>query len=152
MHRAPLTFLLLGALAAPAGAGSDVVVPFEINRGREAILLRAELNGQPSLLILDTGASHTVVSPERAGLTPIDLAKARFSQSGPGVNAEAMWARTNLRLGGKLWNDRPVVVMNMAEISRVYGRKVDGLLGHDLLGECRRVSIDFQERRLLLSF
>jgi hypothetical protein len=42
--------------------------------------------------------------------------------------------------------------MNMAEISRVYGRKVDGLLGHDLLGECRRISIDFEQRRLLLSY
>jgi len=144
--------LLLLALAVTASAGKEMSVPFEINRGREAILLRAELNGQPSVLILDTGASHTIVSPERAGLTALDLAKARFSQDGPGVSAEAVWSRTTLRLGGKVWTDRPVVVMNMAEISRVYGRKVDGLLGHDLLGECRRVSIDFEERRLLLSF
>jgi hypothetical protein len=144
--------LLLLTLAVPASAGKEMTVPFEINRGREAILLRVELNGEPSVLILDTGASHTIVSPERAGLTALDLAKARFSPNGPGVSAEAVWARTTLRLGGKVWTDRPVVVMNMAEISRVYGRKVDGLLGHDLLGECRRVSIDFEERRLLLSF
>jgi hypothetical protein len=144
--------LLLLALAVPAFAGKELSVPFEINRGRVAILLRAELNGEPSVLILDTGASHTVVSPERAGLTTVDLAKARFSQNGPGVSAEAVWARTTLRLGGRVWSDRPVVVMNMAEISRVYGRKVDGLLGHDLLGECRRVSIDFEQRRLRLSF
>jgi hypothetical protein len=104
------------------------------------------------VLILDTGASHTVVSPERAGLSTLDLAKARFSPNGPGVSAEAVWSRTTLRLGGKVWSDRPVVVMNMAEISRVYGRKVDGLLGHDLLGECRRISIDFEQRRLLLSY
>lgn len=148
----PLLPLLALALAVPASAGKELAVPFEINRGREAILLRADLNGEPSVLILDTGASHTVVSPERAGLSAIDLAKARFSRDGPGVSAEAVWARTTLRLGGKVWSDRPVVVMNMAEISRVYGRKVDGLLGHDLLGECRRVSIDFETRRLVLSF
>jgi predicted aspartyl protease len=146
--------LLLLALAAavPAAADKELSVPFEINRGREAILVRVELNGTPSVLILDTGASHTVVSPERAGLSAIDLAKARFSEKGPGVNAEALWARTTLRLGSKVWSDRPVVVMNMAEVSRAYGRKVDGLLGHDLLGECRRVSIDFEQRRLLLTF
>jgi hypothetical protein len=146
-------FLLLAiALAVPATAGKELAVPFEINRGRVAILVRAELNGEPSVLILDTGASHTVVSPERAGLSAIDLAAARFSRQGPGMNAEAVWSRTTLRLGGKVWSDRPVVVMNMAEVSRVYGRKVDGLLGHDLLGECRKVSIDFEARRLLLSF
>jgi hypothetical protein len=144
--------LLLTTLAVPAAAGKDVTIPFEVNTGRQAILIRAELNGEPSLLILDTGASHTVVSPERAGLSAIDLARARFSQTGPGVAAEAVWARTTLRLGGKVWSDRPVVVMNMAEVSRAYGRKIDGLLGHDLLGECRRVSIDFEGRRLLLSF
>jgi hypothetical protein len=144
--------LLLLALAAPAVAGKDLTIPFEINRGREAIVVRAELNGEPSVLILDTGASHTVVSPERAGLNAVDLAKARFSGSGPGLHAEAVWARATLRLGGRVWSDRPVVVMDMAEVSRAYGRKVDGLLGHDLLGECRRVSIDFEEHRLLLAF
>jgi hypothetical protein len=40
----------------------------------------------------------------------------------------------------------------MAEVSRAYGRKIDGLLGHDLLGECRRVSIDFEARLLLLAY
>jgi predicted aspartyl protease len=144
--------LLALALAAPAAAEKDLEVPFEINRGREAILLRAELNGEPAVLILDTGASRTVVSPERAGLSALDLQKARFSANGPGMAAEAMWGRTTLRLGGKVWSDRPVVVMNMAEVSRMYGRKVDGLLGQDLLRECRRVSIDFKEQRLLITF
>jgi hypothetical protein len=140
------------ALAAPAAAEKDLEVSFEINRGREAILLRGELNGEPAVLILDTGASHTVVSPERAGLNALDLRKARFSEKGPGMGAEAVWGRTTLRLGGKVWSDRPVVVMNLTEVSRMYGRKVDGLLGHDILGECRRVAIDFKERRLLLTF
>jgi Aspartyl protease len=144
--------LLVLVLAVPAAAEKDLEVAFEINRGREAILLRAELNGEPAVLILDTGASHTVVSPERAGLNGLDLERARFSQNGPGMGAEAVWGRTTLRLGGKVWSDRPVVVMNLAEVSRLYGRKVDGLLGQDLLGECRRVSIDFKERRLLLAF
>jgi Aspartyl protease len=144
--------LVLSGLAVPATAGKDLSIPFEINRGREAILVRAELNGESSLLLLDTGASHTVVSPERAGLSAIDLARARFSQNGPGMAAEALWGRTTLRLGGKTWSDRPVVVMNMAEVSRAYGRKIDGLLGHDLLGECRRVSIDFEARLLLLAY
>jgi hypothetical protein len=145
-------FLLTLLLAVPAAAEKELEVAFEINRGREAILLHAELNGEPAVLILDTGASHTVVSPERAGLNAIDLGKARFSQSGPGMGAEAVWGRTTLRLGGKLWADRPVVVMNLTEVSKMYGRKVDGLLGQDLLGECRRVSIDFKERRILLTF
>ena len=39
----------------------------------------------------------------------------------------------------------------MEEVLKAYGRRIDGLLGQDLLREFERVTIDFRSRRLLLS-
>jgi hypothetical protein len=137
-----------GAMA-PSGemARSDpkqgaVELPFE--HGRFHILyVKAQINGREATMLLDTGARFSVVRPEIVGMSPIDLKVARFSKDGPGFGGEAIGFRTTVRLGDKTWRDHVVSVMDMSEVDKVYERRVDGLLGEDLLCKFRRAEFDY---------
>lgn len=145
------TGLMVAAMlvALPATA-EELEVPFELNRLRDVIMIRAQVNGKPALLIQDTGATRTVLSPEILGIPSAQLKRVRFAQNGPEARGEAMWGKASLRLGEKLWRDRRVWVMNLEEISWVFGRKIDGLIWQDLLREFKSALIDFKGRRIAL--
>ena len=138
-----------------AGSGfaraEDLEIPFEIEPSQSAILVRGLVDGKPVRLILDTGASWTIVARELVRLAPGALASSRFSDEGPGLNANGRYTEANLELAGRRWRNRIVVGMNMDEVSKAYGRRIDGLLGQDLLREFERITIDFRSHKLLLS-
>ncbi len=137
-------------LALPALA-SDLQLPFRSSPCHQAILVEGRVNGKVVLFILDTGAARTVLSNEVADVQPLELTLSRFSQSGPGFQGEATLREATLKLGQHTWYDRPVVVMNLEKVREVYGVKVDGLLGQDILREFSSVLIDFKKRRIVLS-
>lgn len=137
-------------LARPANGG-ELQIPFEMDRDRTVILMRLTVNERPALMILDTGSTRTIVSPELANLGSSELAPSRFSSDGPGLRARGRWVEATLRLGEKVWKRRPVVAMSLEEVSRAYGARVDGLLGHDVLAEFEQVTIDFRARLIRLS-
>lgn len=145
-----LTIIGLAAwLAGPLGA-AEFEVPFELDGKRKAILVEVEVNGQDRTFVMDTGASHTVVSHAAVGVTQYELKRARFNP-GPGVSGEATWAEVrSLCLGESRWHDLRIVVMNMDQVSQVFGRRIDGLLGQDVLMEFDRVEIDYKTRRITL--
>jgi hypothetical protein len=128
-------------------------VPFEVHGKRNAILVRVVVNGKPHTFVLDTGAARTVVSPNvLGGLAGFNLKLSRFRARGPGFAGEAILERVDsLRLGEKTWHDRRVVVMDLEEVSKVYSRQIDGLIGQDLLREFNSVLIDFKNSKLTLS-
>lgn len=117
------------------------------------MLVEVVVNGKPCTFVLDTGASRTVVSPKvLGGLVGFNLKLSRFRAKGPGLAGEATWETVNsLRLGKKTWYDQRIVVMNLEAVSKVYGRRIDGLLGQDLLSEFDSVLIDFKNRKISFS-
>ncbi len=129
---------------------SDVTVPFQLCCDRNAVLVTVEINSRSYDLLLDTGSEFTVLAPEVAGMSMVDLKKASFS-SGPGMSGEAVWFRADLRLGSTRLDQRPVVVMNLERVSKVYGRKISGLVGQDILSQFSSVTLDFKNRRLVLA-
>ena len=139
---------LMGAAHARA---ADLELPFEIEASQAAILVRGQVDGKPVLLILDTGASCTILARELVRLAPGAHASSRFSPEGPGLNANGRYTEANLELGDRQWRNRIVVGMRMEEVSKAYGRRIDGLLGQDVLREFDRITIDFRTKRLLLS-
>lgn len=148
----PVAFILVLALLALSAGAEELEVPFEVVPGRNAIVVDVKVNGVRRVFLLDTGASHTIVSPESLSLSPVDLQLAVFRRNRPGIEGEAMWGQAeSLRLGVKTWRDRRVVVMNFKKVREVYGRRIDGLLGQDILLEFDRVELDFKGRRLRLA-
>ncbi len=124
-------------------------IPFEVNRYFGTILIRAQVNGQPATLVLDTGSSNTILSSGLVQVRPLALEHADEPAKGSGYVGTAGWAKANLEIGTLKWVDRKVLVMNdFREISNSMKQKVDGILGEDVLREFDSVMIDFKRRRL----
>ncbi len=149
MRRVLLAAALL-ALSAFAQSAEVVELPFEIDSARSAILVWGSADGKPVLLVLDTGASRTILARELVSAAPPDLPRSAFSSTGPGLRARGRYTEATLELGGRTWKHRSVVAMSMVEVSQAFGRRIDGLLGQDLLREFSRVTIDFRSRTLRL--
>ncbi|MGH9789941.1 MAG: retropepsin-like aspartic protease [Candidatus Acidiferrales bacterium] len=141
--------LFLTTIAASAGP-LDLELPFQLDSRYDAILIQAEVNGKSVRLLVDTGASQTILDAQLLGLTNLDLKISRFSSSGPGLRGEAVWAQARLKLGARTWHEQRVVAMNLEQLASRYGQPVHGLLGQDILRQFARVTIDFRTRTLIL--
>ncbi len=158
MKHRTLAFLLTSLIAAvaptgnlPAAEATNFAVPFELNGQFGAILIQAQVNGRTGLLLVDTGSSHTVLSPDIVGVNPLFSPRASAPVKGSALTGVAAWARATIEIGTMRWPDRRVLVTDgFREISKNMREKVDGLIGEDLLKEFTLVVIDFRNRRLVL--
>ena len=157
-HGVLLLLMILGATR--VGRGQDVSggddprsgIPFEVNRNFGAILIQAQVNGQPATLIVDTGASHTILSSELLRVRSLALAHAPAPAKGSGFVGNAGWAQANLEIQTMTWQNRKVLVMDdFQDLSKSMRQKIDGILGEDVLREFDSVVIDFKHHRLALS-
>jgi predicted aspartyl protease len=131
--------------------GSNVDVPFELNRQFGSILVRVHVNGKPAVLLVDTGSSHTLLSADILRVNPLFLERAAAPVKGSGLIGIAGWTTATIDLGTISWSNRKVLVMNeFREISKSMKQRVDGILGEDVLNEFTSVAIDFKNRRLVL--
>lgn len=135
----------------PSGDDARNGIPFEINRVSGAILIRAQVNGQPVTLIVDTGSSHTILSSELLQVRALALQQAEAAAKGSGYVGRAAWAKATLQIGTMTWRDRTVLVMDdFRSMSNSMEHKVDGIIGEDVLKEFGSVVLDFKHQRLLL--
>ncbi|HWR16462.1 MAG TPA: retropepsin-like aspartic protease [Terriglobales bacterium] len=139
--------IVLALLVSAAAAQS---ISYRELQPRRVMIVEAVVNGRTANLIVDTGADQTVVSPELAGLNQVDLVTARFSSNGPGLRAEAIVREADLKLTSDRGFRIPVMVMRLESVSKIYGVKVDGLIGQDLLSRYGRVSIDYNNKKIEL--
>jgi predicted aspartyl protease len=151
-------FLVLLLAAATVVRGQDISgegdsrggIPFEVSRHFGAILIRAQVNGHPATLVVDTGSSHTILSSDLLQVRPLALEHA-YPAKGSGYVGTAGWAKATVEVGALRWPDRKVLVMNdFQEISNSMKQKVDGILGEDVLKEFDSVVIDFKHHRLFV--
>ena len=126
-------------------------IPFEVNRNFGSILIRAQVNGKPATLVVDTGSSHTILSSELLQVRLLASEHADAPAKGTGYVGSAGWAKATVEVGALRWPDRKVLVMNdFQEISNSMKQKVDGILGEDVLKEFDSVVIDFKHHRLFV--
>ena len=141
---------LVVVLAVLVSAASAQSISFRELQPRRVMMVEAVVNGQRANLIVDTGADQTVVSPELAGLNQVDLMTAKFSSRGVGLAADAIVQDADLKLTANRRFRMPVMVMRLENVSQLYGVKIDGLIGQDVLSRCGRVAIDYQNKRIEL--
>ena len=136
-------FVLAGvALAQPRHR--TLTVPFHVKHS--LILLEAEINDKPRMLILDTGAQSTIVDVSALGsVQRFDLEHAHVNGNTAGSHGETEASTVDLKLGEKKWSDRVVGVMNLSEVSKRFGVPIDGLLGQDVLQEFSAIRIDYKK-------
>jgi hypothetical protein len=126
------------------------VVPIERSPHFGAILVNVHVNGKPAVLILDTGSNTTILSPEISGLNPAHLPHADPPRKGTGFVGDGRWGKATLTIGTTVWKDKRVLVVDTKDLSRAVQRKIDGILGQDILDEFKYVEINLEEKRLTL--
>jgi hypothetical protein len=125
-------------------------VPIERSPNFGAILVSVQVNGKPAVLILDTGSNTTILSPEISGLNPAHLPRADPPRKGTGFAGDGRWGQATLIIGTTVWKNKRVLIVDTKDISRAVRRKIDGILGQDILGEFKYVEINLAEKWLTL--
>jgi predicted aspartyl protease len=128
-------------------------VPFRLVGGEQPlIVVSARFNGSgPIDCALDTGASHAILLPEEAARVRISLEAARQAEGAAGPIEVRTGRADSIALGDAVARDVPVLVTSdLARISEAIGLRLGGNIGYSFL-ERFRVTVDYQEQRLILS-
>jgi hypothetical protein len=111
---------------------------------RSMILIEAEVNGEPVTLLMDTGATTTIINAQSYRATYFPLRAAQRNTKSAGIVGESIPVRLDLRLANHRWIGQPVTIMNLDDLNRLLGAQFDGLLGQDILREFHSVRIDYR--------
>jgi predicted aspartyl protease len=125
-------------------------IPFESSRVFGLVLVKVEVAGRPAVLIVDTGSNQTVISSEIAPISPRRLDNTRSTSKGSGWTGVGVPARATVRIGPVIMHDHPIVVMDMHDLSKSVGQRIDGLLGMDFFSELQLVVIDLKNHKLIV--
>jgi hypothetical protein len=134
-------------LCATAVLLAAISLPIEMHPEFGAILVTVKVNGKDATLLVDTGAASTFVSAKLAGVEH-ELQRSRF-RADAGMDVSGVWTRARLSLAG--WQTTiDVKAIDCAPISQRFKRRIDGILGQDVLRSFGRVTIDFKAKTLEL--
>src|SRR5271166_1252399 len=128
---------------------SSSTIPFRINPRAPLIVVKAIVNRKiPIDLIVDTGASLTILSRQVAKQAGIRLNGKRAKAAGPDGSQTVTLATVGLfSIGGIQVRNLKVAVMDFALLNRAASIKAGGILGYNLLKRYR-VTIDYATRRI----
>ncbi|WP_435892473.1 aspartyl protease family protein [Oceaniferula spumae] len=128
------------------------LTPTDLKREDEHTILQVTINGKPANLILDTGASGTLLKPsaaERLGLPVLD---SKGSLTGVGGKSTAKLGITladKVNIGPASLNNVAIIVSKIGAAKIGKNEKIDGILGADVLFALKPV-IDFGNNRIHL--
>ena len=139
-----------GKLPAARPAGSSIAhvlstepVPIEIVD--DHVLVRGTLNGSAVRLVLDTGASHVVVSPEAAAAAGIrEIGEARFGAFGGEQGSARSGVAESIGIGPAVAKDVATFIFPIPPVF-----EADGFLGLSFL---RRFTVRLDHEQRTLSF
>jgi len=147
-----LVLALCMALGIPALSQTSAQreIPFENSPQFGLMLVKAEANGRPAVLIVDTAASRTILSSDLAYVTPHVMRNMVSTRKGSGFAGSGILEKATLTIGPLVWRDHRVVVMDTRDLSKSLGQKADGLLGIDFFSEFETVAVDLRRHKLIL--
>ena len=138
--------------ASPSNRSAADGIPIELTHPFGLVLLKAEVNGSPVTLVVDTGSSRTILSAQVAQVQGLASREGISPSKGSGWAGRAAWIKATVKVGDAEWRDHQFLVMDdLPDISNAVGQKIDGIVGEDILEEFAVVEIDFKHHRLILS-
>jgi hypothetical protein len=141
MRALTLVLLLLMPWPSPAHPGM-VRIPF--HTVQSLIVVEGKVNGNPAILLLDTGANRTIVSAKIYGSVRFDLQRMPRRPGAAGFAGYSLRRAADVGLGENTWTAQQVSVMDLDELKQMLHMDFDGLLGQDFLRQFRSVRIDYR--------
>jgi len=126
-----------------------VTVPFELVSG--LIVVDCRLNGTPQRFVVDTGASHTIVTAKVARALSLDAGVAEPATArgaGGGVRAAPVTVRS-FQWGDEEFADLTLMRVEMDQVCGLVGEDIAGIIGNDLLSR-HRLTLDYHARHITL--
>ena len=150
--RCTVAFLLAVALGFPVSPqpSNPLEIPLRLSRTFGLMLVTAEINGKPAVLIVDTGSNHTAISSRFVDVASPSLRDTVSTEKGSGFSGGGVFTKASLKVGPVLWRDHRVLAMDTKEISKSFGENIDGFLGMDFLNEFEMVVVDLRHHKLIL--
>ena len=147
---------LAGARTPPSQSGSLQYIALPLERSpQNHLLVRAEINGKPAVLGVDTGAPISAIAlNRRAHFKMLPVAGKSGIPSRLSINGafNAVVIARNLRLGALNLVDEPMVVVDLGGLRsspRSKQRDIDGILGADILFPTKAI-LDCRRQLLIL--
>jgi hypothetical protein len=129
----------------------SVTVPFE--KTRNGVFIRAKVNGKsdPLWFVVDSGAARTLISEPAAKRAAIQgTEKSMLRGAGAGVVPVTVAKNITLAIDVVTIEHVDMRIANLTSLTPLWGRAIDGIIGHDLL--CRSVvTIDYDSSRLTMT-
>jgi predicted aspartyl protease len=128
-----------------------------VRSSQNHLLVRAEINGKPAVLLVDTGAPLSAVAIDRAthfGMNPVSAKSKIPSRLNINGAFNAMSVARSLRLGALNLVDEAMVLIDFSYLRQSSGngeheRESDGILGTDILSPLMAV-LDYDRMLLVL--
>jgi hypothetical protein len=119
------------------------VIPVKLVNGM--VFVPVNVNGSDVLLMLDTGATNTVISPAAVHVPVFPGSQTTTVTEGHQEVAVAV-APLDVRVGKARFDSSVVVLTDLAAAQRTRYGKFDGLLGQSILSQFRYVCLDYQNK------
>ena len=138
--------------AVAAFAAAAVSVPVERLEGNNLLIVAGTIEGRECSLLLDTGATHTTfdLGWVKENLPAVALKDVIVDGTTNVRVVPKSFVAESLRLGEVDFQGFPVFAVPLGHLSQAVGRRVDGILGMNLLG-AYDVRISAREGRAVFS-
>ena len=121
------------------------------------LIVNARINKKPARLVVDTGASQTVLDYNRIGrfssVTEFEIHDGHSSGIGSSKMVSHIFHADSFSLGKCLLENHELVLIDMVHVNASYQllnkKPVDGVLGGDILKKLDAI-IDYRKRVLIL--
>jgi len=143
-----LVLLLMGTYHLASAQVTNLPIDFN---GKQIYIPVKSANGDSLRFIFDSGSTGSMIdsaSAAKAGISKENRQSVNVAGSGGTQNYDMVTGQ-NLTLGGLQIKDLRLVVVDFSALSQDLGKRMDGIIGYDLLTKYV-TQIDFDNRKLIL--
>lgn len=135
-----LTCILAVLILSVVAKAQTITLPVEITN--IGVFVTVEVNSNPVRLLIDTGATNTVVTPRAAHFAEATLQKSFVTEGH--TKQDVSFAVTDVKVGDRQFSNIVVVV------TQLNSQVGDGLLGQNVLRLFKSFTLDYNAKTLVL--
>ena len=146
-----LLLVSMQTLLASAKDKAPNEIPIEASSRFGLLLVKAEVDGKPAVLIVDTGSTISVISAKLITVSDRHPNGVLVPRNGSGLVGMGVYAQAAIKVGSFEWGKHRIVVMDMQEVSKSLEQDVDGILGLDFFSQVAFFAVDTKNHKLILN-